>query len=58
MKLWKYQIIEYEIKKMTNKEIEYAKTLHNTNSTLLMYLIVLCFKINHVKYEVFKRGEI
>ena len=57
MILYKYRIIEYSVKKMTNREIEYAKTLHETNSTLFMYLIVLCFKINHIKYEVIKIGE-
>ncbi len=57
MILFKYRIIEYSVKKMTNREIEYEKTLHETNSTLFMYLIVLCFKINHIKYEVIKRGE-
>ena len=51
MKLWKYQIIEYEVKKMTDKEIEYAKTLHKTNSKLLFYLIILCMKLSRVKYE-------
>lgn len=57
MILYKYGIIEYSVKKMTSRKIEYAKTLHETNSTLLMYLIVLCFKINHIKYSVTKRGE-
>lgn len=57
MILYKYKIIEYSVKKMTSSEIEYAKTLHQTNSTLLMCLIVLCFKINHIKYKVIKRGE-
>ena len=57
MKLWKYKIIEYEVKKMTNKECEYAKTLHTTNSTLLYLLIITCFKINRIKYSVVKRGD-
>ena len=55
MKLWKYQIIEYEVKKMTNKEIEYAKTLHKTNSKLLFYIIILCLKLTHVKYDTIVR---
>lgn len=57
MILYKYRIIEYEVKKMTNREIEYAKTLHETNSTLLYYLIIMCFKLNRIKYSVTKRGE-
>lgn len=57
MILYKYRIIEYSVKKMTNRDIEYAKTLHETNSTLFMYLIVLCFKLNRIKYSVTKRGE-
>lgn len=51
MKLWKYKIIEYEVKKMTNKEIEYAKTLHKTNSKILFYLIILVLKISGIKYK-------
>ena len=54
MKIWKYKIIEYEYTKMTNKEIETAKTLHKTNSKLLCYLIILCLKINKIKYDVVK----
>lgn len=54
MRLFKYHIIEYEYKSMTNKKIEVAKTLHRTNSKLLMYLIILCFKLNGMKYEVVK----
>lgn len=52
MKLWKYKIIEYEVKKMTNSDIEYAKSLHKTNSKFLYYLIILCLKINRIKYDV------
>lgn len=52
MNLYKYKIIEYEVKKMTESDIEYAKVLHNTNSKLLYLLIKLCFKINHIKYDV------
>lgn len=51
MRIWKYQVIEYEVKKMTDKEIEYAKTLHKTNSKLLFYLIIICMRISRVKYE-------
>lgn len=51
MKLWKYKIIEYEVKKMTNQEIGYEKSLHKTNSKLLFYLIILCLKISGIKYD-------
>ena len=55
MKLWKYKIIEYEVKKMSNKEIEYAKTLHKTNSKILFYLIILVLKISGIKYDTIVR---
>lgn len=55
MTLWKYKVMEYEVKKMTNKEIEYAKTLHKTNSKLLFYLIILCLKLSSVKYDTIVR---
>lgn len=55
MIIWKYKIIEYEVKKMTNQEIEYAKTLHKTNSRLLFYLIILCLKISGIKYDAIVR---
>ena len=58
MRLFKYQVIEYEVKKMTNKEIEYAKHLHQTNSKLLYYLIIACMKINKIKYEVVRRRDL
>ena len=51
---YRYKIIEYSYTKMTNKEIEVCKTLHKTNSKLLFYLIILCLKLSHVKYETFK----
>ena len=54
MNLWKYKVIEYEVKKMTNQEVEYAKTLHKTNSKLLFYLI-LCLKISGIKYYTIVR---
>ena len=55
MKLWKYQVIEYEVKKMTDKEIEYAKTLHKTNSKFLFYLIIICMKISRIKYDTIRK---
>ena len=55
MNLWKYKIIEYEVKKMTNQEIEYAKVLHKTNSKILFYLIILCLKISRIKYDTIVR---
>lgn len=58
MILFKYRIIEYSVKKMTNKEIEYAKHLHQTNSKLLYYLIIACMKINKIKYEVVRRRDL
>ena len=52
---WKYQIIEYGIKSMTYGEggtkIDYAKTLHKTNSWLLCMFICLLLKINRIKYD-------
>jgi len=56
MKIWKYKIIEYEYRSLIyrdgKKQFEVAKTLHNTNSRLLMYLIILCLKLNHIHYDV------
>lgn len=49
---YRYQIIEYDYVKMTNKEVEVCKTLHKTNSKLFYYILILCFKLNHIKYEV------
>lgn len=54
MKLWKYKIIEYEYKSLTSEKIEVCKTLHKTNSKLLMYLICICLKLQGIKYEVIK----
>ena len=54
MKYYKYNIIEYEYKTLTSEKIEVCKTLHKTNSKLLMYLICLCLKIQGIKYEVIK----
>lgn len=54
MKPYKYKIIEYEYKTLTSEKIEVCKTLHKTNSKLFMYLIILCFKIQGIKYEVIK----
>ena len=55
MNLWKYKVIEYSVKKMTNQEVEYAKTLHKTNSKILFYLIILCLKISGIKYDTIVR---
>lgn len=55
MKLWKYKIKEYEVKKMTDNEIEYSITHHKTNSKLLFYLIILCLKISRIKYKTIVR---
>lgn len=55
MKLWKYKIKEYEVKKMTDNEIEYSITQHKTNSKLLFYLIILCLKISRIKYKAIVR---
>lgn len=57
MNLYKYKIIEYEVKKMTDSDIEYAKVLHKTNSKFLYLLIKLCFKINKIKYDVVIRED-
>lgn len=54
MKKWKYRVIEYEYTSMTSEKVEVCKTLHKTNSKLLLYLIILFLKINNVKYEVLK----
>jgi len=54
MKYYKYKIIEYEYKTLTSEKIEVCKTLHRTNSKLLMYLIILCLKLQGIKYEVIK----
>ena len=48
---FKYRIIEYEFITMTNQKIERAKTLHQTNSKLLFYLIILCLKLNRIEYK-------
>ena len=61
MREYKYKIIEYEYTSMTygigGTKVEVCKSLHQTNSKLFMYLIILCFKINHIKYEVIKDGK-
>lgn len=48
---YKYKIIEYEYKSLTNEKILVSKTLHKTNSKLLFYLIILCLKLNHIRYD-------
>lgn len=54
---YKYKIIEYEYTKMTDKEVEVCKQLHQTNSKLFYLLLILCFKINKIKYEVVSNGK-
>ena len=53
---YKYKIIEYEYVSMTSGEggqkIEVCKTLHKTNSKLLFWLIILCLKLQGIKYDV------
>lgn len=49
---YKYKIIEYEYVTMTDTKIEVCKSLHKTNSKLVFWLIILCFKIQHIKYDV------
>ena len=57
---WKYKVIEMEYVSMSHGDdgdkIEVCKTLHKTNSKLMYYLIILCLKINHIKYEVVNNG--
>lgn len=48
---YKYKIIEYEYVSMTNKKVEVCKTLHQTNSKLLFYLIIFILKIQGIKYS-------
>ena len=56
MKKFKYKIIEYEYRTLAYRDgdvnIEVCKCLHETNSKLFKYLIILCFKLNRIKYEV------
>lgn len=55
-KYWKYKIIEYDYVSMHyedgDRKIEVCKTLHKTNSKLVFWLILLCLKIQRIKYEV------
>ena len=51
MNIWKYKIIEYEVKSMSSDKIEYAKTLHKTNSKIMFYLIILSLKLSKIKYD-------
>lgn len=57
-KYWKYKVIEMEYVSMSHGDggdkIEICKSLHKTNSKLLFYLIILCLKIQGIKYEVVK----
>ena len=55
-KYYKYKIIEYEYVSMTSGDggakIEVCKTLHKTNSKLLFWLIILCLRLQGIKYDV------
>ena len=55
---WKYKIIEYDYISMHyedgEKKIEICKSLHKTNSWLFMMIIIICFKIQRIKYDVIK----
>lgn len=51
-KYYKYKIIEYDYVSLTSEKVEVCKTLHKTNSKLVFWLIILCFKIQGIKYEV------
>lgn len=51
---YKYKIIEYDYVTMTDTKIEVCKSLHKTNSKLVFWIIILCFKIQHIKYDVVK----
>lgn len=57
-KYYKYKIIEYDYVSMHYEDdatkVEVCKALHKTNSKLLYWLIILCFKIQGIKYEVVK----
>lgn len=53
---WKYKVIEMEYVSITSgdggQKIEVCKTLHKTNSKLVFWLIILCLKIQGIKYDV------
>lgn len=53
---YKYKVVEMEYISMTSGEdgtkVEVCKILHKTNSKLLFYLIILCLKIQGIRYEV------
>lgn len=55
---WKYKIIEYDYISMHyeggEKKIEICKSPHKTNSWLFMMIIIICFKIQGIKYDVIK----
>ena len=55
VKTYKYKIIEYDYISLTNEKVEVCKTLHKTNSKLFFYLIILCFKIQGIKYSVLSK---
>ena len=56
VKSYKYKIIEYDYVSMTHDDsgtqVEVCKTLHKTNSKLLFWLIILCLKLQGIKYDV------
>ena len=55
---YKYKVIEMEYISMTSGEdgtkVEVCKTLHKTNSKLVFWLIILCLKIQGIKYDIVK----
>lgn len=55
---WKYKVIEMEYVAMSHGDdgdkIEVCKTLHKTNSKLFFWLLILCFKIQGIKYDIVK----
>ena len=55
--MFQYQVIEYEYKTLTNKEKDYVRTVHQTNSRLLYYLIILCLKLSGSLYETIDNSK-
>lgn len=58
-KYYKYKIIEYAYSSMKygdgkGTQVEVCRTLHRTNSRLVYILIILCLRIQKIKYEVIK----
>lgn len=54
-KTFKYKIIEFDYISLTSEKIEVCKVLHKTNSKLIFYLIILCFKLQGIKYEILSK---